>query len=118
MKILVILGIAFFPHLVRGLSPLTSVSNTFYHHNCLIGTIYQTYGDGNQLKCWGKNYFGNLGYDRNENYGDEKEEKISDLLPIDLGDGYNLLQVEGSYHTVFLFIYIVHILSIVSILFE
>jgi alpha-tubulin suppressor-like RCC1 family protein len=55
--------------------------------------------DTDQLKCWGMNTYGQLGYDIDTNIGDEPNE-MSALGTVNLGSGRTALQVAtGSLHT-------------------
>jgi len=51
-----------------------------HHHNCVVL-------DNSELKCWGYNDHGSLGYGDKNDRGDESGDMGDSLLPIDLGNG-------------------------------
>ena len=57
--------------------------------------------DRGDLKCFGWNYYGQLGLEDTINRGDDKEQRMGDALPIlDLGTGRTAIEVAaGSSHT-------------------
>ena len=56
--------------------------------------------DNDQLKCWGDNYFGQLGLGDTNNRGDEPYEMSDDLPYVDLGEDHTVKAVTaGKNHT-------------------
>jgi alpha-tubulin suppressor-like RCC1 family protein len=63
-----------------------------WHSECVIL-------DNTDLKCWGYNPYGNLGYGHTSNLGDGSGEMGDSLLAVDLGTNrYALLVFAGGYH--------------------
>eukprot|EP01083_Nonionella_stella_P213136 768969_1 len=63
-----------------------------YDHNCAL--------QNNEVKCWGLNNFGRLGYEDTNNRGDAPNEMGDNLLPIDLGSSFIPTQIAaGGWHT-------------------
>ena len=60
--------------------------------NC---TIFQT----GRVKCWGANYYGQLGMGHEENYGDQEGEMGQGLPYIDLGSGAKVKQLAAGDYT-------------------
>lgn len=57
-----------------------------------------------RIKCWGFNFFGELGYENTDNIGDQSSEMGNALDFVDLGDGLLVQQVAvGRSHTCALF---------------
>eukprot|EP01084_Bolivina_argentea_P317632 550745_1 len=64
-----------------------------YDHVCV---LYEYNG----VKCWGNNFDGQLGYADTYNRGDSPNEMGYNLMPIDLGNNFNLTQITaGMYHS-------------------
>eukprot|EP01084_Bolivina_argentea_P057302 104702_1 len=62
-------------------------------HTCALSTL-------NKIKCWGRNSFGQLGYEDTNNRGDGGGEMGNVLLEVDLGTGINVTDiVSGNQHT-------------------
>lgn len=55
--------------------------------------------DEGEVKCFGKNYAGQLGYDDTENRGDEEDEMGSKLDEVDLGGKKATAIAAGEEHT-------------------
>ncbi len=73
---------------------ITRLSSGWYH-NCVLSK------EG-EVKCWGRNSLGQLGYGDKENRGDEPGEMGNNLTVVDLGTGFNKSTVQlslGSLHT-------------------
>ncbi|MEM9467110.1 MAG: S-layer homology domain-containing protein [Actinomycetota bacterium] len=67
--------------------------STSANHNCVIL-------DNGDLKCWGRNDSGQLGYGDTEDRGDDADEMGDDLPAVDLGDGRTAVAVTtGNQHT-------------------
>eukprot|EP01083_Nonionella_stella_P301256 1032385_1 len=63
------------------------------HHTCALST-------NNRVKCWGYNFFGELGYGDTNNRGGTSNTMGDDLPEIDLGFNFTAMQiVTGSHHT-------------------
>ena len=63
------------------------------HHVCAVS-------DDGDVKCWGRNDYGQLGYEDTENRGDGSSEMGDDLPVVDLGDTFTASQVvAGALHT-------------------
>eukprot|EP01084_Bolivina_argentea_P002372 4373_1 len=77
---------------------VTDITSGYYHetcayHTCAMSTL-------NKIKCWGNNYYGQLGYGDTNNRGDGPQEMGNDLLEVDLGTGFNVTDItSGYYHT-------------------
>lgn len=52
-----------------------------YYHSCALST-------GQQIRCWGKNDFGQLGVGNTEDIGDEPGEMGDNMTSVDLGDSF------------------------------
>ncbi|KAJ1496166.1 regulator of chromosome condensation 1/beta-lactamase-inhibitor protein II, partial [Baffinella frigidus] len=64
-----------------------------YGHTCAV------LDDGN-LKCWGWNYWGQLGLGNTQSWGKNANEMGARLLNVDLGSGWTVVEVAaGNYHT-------------------
>merc|ERR1719343_673041 len=64
-----------------------------YHHTCAIM-------DNDEVKCWGGNRYGQLGYGDTSNRGDASGEMGDSLAAIDLGTGRSAKALAcGSSHT-------------------
>ena len=55
-------------------------------HSCILST------DGD-VKCWGYNYYGQLGYGHSNDLGDESGEMGDDLQVVDLGSSFTVTQI-------------------------
>eukprot|EP01083_Nonionella_stella_P280187 953061_1 len=63
-----------------------------WSHNCAVSTA-------NKMRCWGYNFYGQLGYGDTNNRGDEANEMSDNLLEIDVGTNFIPMQiVTGRYH--------------------
>ncbi len=59
--------------------------------------------DNGTIKCWGDNFYGQLGYGDTNNRGDNAGEMGDNLLQVDLGTGRTAMQIAaGGNHTVVL----------------
>ncbi len=59
--------------------------------------------DNGTVKCWGRNFEGQLGYEDMEHRGDESGEMGNNLLAVELGTGRTAIQIAaGGYYTVVL----------------
>eukprot|EP01083_Nonionella_stella_P223952 797579_1 len=77
------LGTSFIPKQIAG----------GYDHTCALST-------GNEVKCWGYNLHGQLGYGDTNNRGDEANEMGDTLSEIDFGTNFITMQiVTGNAHT-------------------
>eukprot|EP01083_Nonionella_stella_P113926 336334_1 len=64
-----------------------------WSHNCAVSTA-------NKMRCWGYNFYGQLGYGDTNNRGDEANEMSDSLLEIDLGTSFIPMQIVTGYdHT-------------------
>eukprot|EP01083_Nonionella_stella_P094473 265056_1 len=64
-----------------------------YAHSCALSTA-------NKVKCWGYNFYGQLGYGDTNKRGDQPNEMGDNLLEIDLGSGFIPIEITaGSDHT-------------------
>ena len=64
-----------------------------YRQTCAVST-------NNQLKCWGRNARGQLGYGHTDNIGDNAGEMGNDLAYVELGEDFVLKQISaGREHT-------------------
>merc|ERR1712014_430620 len=64
-----------------------------FHHTCAIL-------DNDEVKCWGQNYNGQLGYGDTSNRGDDSGEMGDSLAAIDLGTGRSAKALAHGYtHT-------------------
>eukprot|EP01083_Nonionella_stella_P115490 342506_1 len=52
--------------------------------------------DTNELKCFGDNSYGELGYGHTNDIGDEPREMGDDLALVDLGTNFPVMQIDGS----------------------
>ena len=56
--------------------------------------------DNASVKCWGRNYYGELGYDNNTTMGDNSGEMGDNLPVVDLGTGRTATAIAaGDLHT-------------------
>ena len=56
--------------------------------------------DDNTVKCWGRGFYGQLGYDSIDNVGDGTGTNMADLDPVILGDNRTATQISaGNSHT-------------------
>ena len=62
-----------------------------YQHSCALSTNFE-------IKCWGYNVDGQLGYGDTNNRGDNIGEMGSNLSPIDLGTDFNIESIECGYN--------------------
>ena len=63
------------------------------HHVCAVS-------DGGEVKCWGRNDYGQLGYENTDTIGDASSEMGDDLDVVDLGSTFVASQVvAGALHT-------------------
>lgn len=81
--------------------PLVNLGNDFVpeilaagsSHTCALSTK-------NQIKCWGGNFYGQLGYGDQNNRGDQPEDMGDNLKPIALGKDFIPIKITvGSYHS-------------------
>eukprot|EP01083_Nonionella_stella_P304687 1059852_1 len=71
---------------------------TGYSHTCVV--LFNDALGQKEVKCYGKNNFGQLGYGHTNNTGDEPGEMGDNLLPIDLGIDFEPVQVTaGAFFT-------------------
>ena len=62
------------------------------HHCCALC-------QNSTVKCWGANYWGQLGQGDTDNRGDNSDELGVNLTPVDLGTGFNVSTIRcGGYH--------------------
>lgn len=71
---------------------VTAVLTSYFHTCAVLGN--------SELKCFGYNYRGQLGYGDKNDRGDESDEMGDNLPHVDLGDGRKVVAVSaGRYHT-------------------
>eukprot|EP01083_Nonionella_stella_P279497 950769_1 len=64
------------------------------HHTCALLNNGTT---SNVMKCWGFNEYGQLGYEDTNHRGDEANEMGDSLPPIELGTGFDPIQIIAGY---------------------
>eukprot|EP01083_Nonionella_stella_P187076 686574_1 len=64
---------------------------TGFGHNCALSTA-------NKVKCFGSNFYGELGYGDTNRRGDEANEMGDILLEIDLGTSFIPMQIVAGYY--------------------
>lgn len=94
------------PLLDLGTGVRVSIMTSGDNHACAVlkGDIhYQRRGDvelEGKMKCWGQNYYGQLGYGDRENRGDDPGEMGDSLEFVDVGEGRMVRDVAaGNAHT-------------------